>query len=343
LSGVTGQQIAASPVYQQVYAQEIAKWGAEPSARAIQSAQAIATAKAKAAMAGAVQEATEFTRTVKMRRLPVDKLIDQKLTTMSWALNESVGKPQGRSMHLTPLGVYTVFENIRRVGEAAVEADAPWDLSTKPDDPRNLKPGDSGTITVPRRKPTAPAPAPTAPVNTTPTGPGREELPDLYRPDAPDAPYTPADPAKKSWFGKGLDYLDKGVKKVGGVIGNLGHQLTTNVTKEKLKMNWHQAGKPSDSDQLSAWLVKQGVPIGVVNGVYEKMGLPVSAEPTTPTDPAKAEPQAQTGGAQKSMSFYGTNPVTQKPWTYDELQAKANAHPHRAAQYRQSSQIYPHR
>ena len=43
------------------------------------------------------------------------------------------------------------------------------------------------------------------------------------------------------------------------------------MTKEKLKMNWHQAGKPSDSDQLSAWLVKQGVPIGVVNGVYEKM------------------------------------------------------------------------
>jgi hypothetical protein len=72
-------------------------------------------------------------------------------------------------------------------------------------------------------------------------------------------------------------------------------------------------------------LVKQGVPIGVVNGVYEKMGLPVSAEPTTPTDPAKAEPQARTGGAQKSMSFYGTNPTTGKAWTYDELQAKANA------------------
>ena len=55
------------------------------------------------------------------------------------------------------------------------------------------------------------------------------------------------------------------------------------------------------------------------------MGLPVSAEPTTPTDPAKAEPQARTGGAQKSMSFYGTNPTTGKAWTYDELQAKANA------------------
>jgi LysM repeat protein len=115
LSGVTGQQIAASPVYQQVYAQEIAKWGAEPSARAIQAAQTIATAKAKAAMVGAVRENTDWISTVKMRRLPLDRMIDQKLTTLSWALNESVGKPQGRSMHLTPLGVYTVFENIRRV------------------------------------------------------------------------------------------------------------------------------------------------------------------------------------------------------------------------------------
>jgi len=327
LSGVTSQQIMASPVYQQAYAQEIARYGAEPSARAIQTAQQIATMKAKAAMAGAVREATEFTRTVKMRQLSVDKLIDQKLTTLSWALNESVGKPQGRSMHLTPLGVYTVFENIRRVGEAAVEADAPWDLSTKPNDPRNIKPGDRGVITVPRTAPTpSPAPAPTAPTGDA-AGPGREALPDLLRPDMADAPTQPADPAKKSWFGKGLDYLDRGVKKVGGVIGNLGHQLTTGVTKEKLKMNWHQAGKPTDSDQLSAWLVKQGVPIGVVNGVYEKMGLPVSAEPVAATDPAKTEPQAKTGGAQRQMAFYGTNPATNKPWTYDELMAKSQTTP----------------
>ena len=277
LSGVTADQIMQSPVYQQAYAQEIARYGAEPSARAIQTAQQIATMKAKAAMAGAVREATEFTRTVKMRRLPVDKMIDQKLTTLSWALNESVGKPAGRSMHLTPMGVYTVFENIRRVAE-----------------------------------------------KLEPTGPGREALPDLYRPDMADAPTQPADPAKKSWFGKGLDYLDRGVKKVGGVIGNLGHQLTTNVTKEKLKMNWHQAGKPSDSDQLSAWLVKQGVPIGVVNGVYEKMGLPVSAEPTAATEPA-TEPQARTGGAQRLMPFNNINPATGKRWTVDDLEAERNA------------------
>jgi hypothetical protein len=338
LSGVTSDQIYNNPVYQQIYAQEIAKYGAEPSARAIQTAQQIATLKAKQAIAGAVREATEFTRTVKMRQLPVDKLIDQKLTTLSWALNESVGKPQGRSMHLTPLGVYTVFENIRRVGEAAATATRIEPtfkpIDEYPPDPFPVPPRSTpAPAPIPKPGPTpAPAPAPTAPTGDA-AGPGREALPDLLRPDMADAPTQPADPAKKSWFGRGLDALDRGTKAVGGALSTFGRQLTTGVTKEKLKMNWHQAGKPTDSDQLSAWLVKQGVPIGVVNGVYEKMGLPVSAEPVAATEPqaktdgAQTEPQAKTGGAQRQMAFYGTNPKTQKPWTYDELQAKSQITP----------------
>jgi hypothetical protein len=329
LSGVTAQQIASSPVYQQAYAQEIARYGAEPSARAIQTAQQIATLKAKQAIAGAVREATEFTRTVKMRQLPVDKLIDQKLTTLSWALNESVGKPQGRSMHLTPLGVYTVFENIRRVGEAAATATRIEPtfkpIDEYPPDPFPVPPRSTpAPAPIPKPGPTpAPAPAPTAPTGDA-AGPGREALPDLLRPDMADAPTQPADPAKKSWFGRGLDALDRGTKAVGGALSNFGHQLTTGVTKEKLKMNWHQAGKPTDSDQLSAWLVKQGVPIGVVNGVYEKMGLPVSAVPTTPTEPT-TEPQARTGGAQRLMVGNNINPATGQRWTVDDLEAERNA------------------
>jgi LysM repeat protein len=344
LSGVTGQQIVSSPVYQQVYAQEIAKWGAEPSARAIQAAQTIATAKAKAAMVGAVRESTDWINTVKMRRLPVDKMIDQKLTTLSWALNESVGKPQGRSMHLTPLGVYTVFENIRRVGEAAVSDLAPTTA------PKLGDPGYYGKADPEETKKTVAKMTDqqlqsfTSKPGTDPknphiqiakdelakrqggaaaggaAGPGREELPDLYRPDAPDAPYTPADPAKKSWFGKGLDALDRGAKAVGGAISNIGHQLTTGVTKEKLKMNWHVAGKPTDSDQLSAWLVKQGVPIGVVNGVYSKMGLPVSAEPATPTEPAQTTPVDNK--AKKELPWLGKDLTTNQNRTVDQYSAQ---------------------
>lgn len=150
------------------------------------------------------------------------------------------------------------------------------------------------------------------------TGPGRPQLPDYYRPDMPDAPVTPTE--KPGMIGRGLNWLDKAAGKVGGALSNFGHQFTTNVTKEKLKMNWHQAGKPTDSDQLAAWLVKQGVPQDVVSSVYSSMGIPYTAAPAAP-----AEPAAATGGAQKQMAFYGTNPATGKPWTVDELQAKARA------------------
>ena len=126
--------------------------------------------------------------------------------------------------------------------------------------------------------------------------------PALYRPDMAGAPVAPA--AKKP----GL--LSRGLSKVGGALSTFGRQFTTNVTKEKLKMNWHQKGKPSDSDQLAAWLVTQGVPQEVVTSVYSKMGLPVAAAatvaaqptaaptaptaPTTPTTPTVATPTAAT-------------------------------------------------
>jgi hypothetical protein len=154
--------------------------------------------------------------------------------------------------------------------------------------------------------------------------------PAQYRPDMPGGAGVKSKPGI---VGRGLNWLDKTAGKVGSALGNFGHQFTTGVTKEKLKMNWQQAGKPSDSDQLSAWLVKQGVPQEVVTTVYGKMGLPVSAAPAAaPAPQATTEPQATTGGAQRQMAFYGTNPATKKPWTYDELQAKSQTTPALAAQ-----------
>jgi hypothetical protein len=125
--------------------------------------------------------------------------------------------------------------------------------------------------------------------------------PEYYRPDMSGAPTKPD--KKPGLIGRGLNALDRGVKKVGGALSNFGHQFTTNVTKEKLKMNWHQAGKPSDSAQLAAWLVKQGVPQEVVNSVYSKMGIPVSPVGT----PAPA-PSAQTQPVANKRSAYTNNP-----------------------------------
>lgn len=227
--------------------------------------------------AGAVKESIKY----RARILPADKLIDQKATVLSWALSESVGR-RSRSVNLTTIGTYTVFENIDRYRLALVEA----------------------------------------------TQPGRPELPDQYRPDMPGGAGVQSQPGM---IGRGLNWLDRGVKKVGGALSNFGHQFTTNVTKEKLKMNWHQAGKPSDSDQLAAWLVKQGVPQAVVTSVFGKMGIPYTApaaqpagEPdaTTAAQPAQSAPA---GKSQKEMPQYGINPATGKYWTYDQLLAKSQA------------------
>ena len=151
--------------------------------------------------------------------------------------------------------------------------------------------------------------------------PGRPELPDEYRPDMSGGAGVPSKPGL---IGRGLNYLDRGVKKVGGALSNFGHQFTTNVTKEKLKMNWHQAGKPSDSDQLAAWLVGQGVPQEVVTSVYGKMSIPYTApaaEPTTQPAGQSASP-AVSGKAEREM--WGGNllkdPDTGRSYTVDKIQ-----------------------
>ena len=150
--------------------------------------------------------------------------------------------------------------------------------------------------------------------------------PEYYRPDMSDGP---GKASKPGIIGRGLNWLDQKTKAVGGALSNFGHQFTTDVTKEKLKMNWHQAGKPSDSNQLAAWLVTQGVPQQVVSGVFKKMNIPYipNAEPQA-TEPQATEPQAtkpQATGPKTKELGTGTgriNPATGRPWTPSELKAK---------------------
>jgi LysM repeat protein len=108
------------------------------------------------------------------------------------------------------------------------------------------------------------------------------------------APHQPGGKGKESKpgiIGRGLNWLDKAAGKVGGAISDFGRQFTTNVTKEKLKMNWTQKGQPSDSDEVAAFMKSQGVPEEVISTVYTKMGLPFT--PSTPAaDPAAAAPDS---------------------------------------------------
>jgi hypothetical protein len=227
----------------------------------------------KPTLPAAVQESVKF------KILPASKLIDQKATVLNWALNESVGR-RSKSVNLTTIGTYTVFENVERYRKALLEY--------------------AGG-----------------------TQPGRPELPDQYRPDMPGGAGVPSKPGL---IGRGLNWLDKKAGQVGGALSNFGHQFTTNVTKEKLKMNWHQAGKPSDSDQLAAWLVGQGVPQEVVTSVYGKMSIPYTA-PTTPSAAlgATAEPAQDTpvdAKAQKELPWLGKDLTTGKNRTVDQITAK---------------------
>ncbi len=153
------------------------------------------------------------------------------------------------------------------------------------------------------------------------TGPGRDALPNLYRPDMSDAPAPVS--AKPGLIGRGLNALDRGVKKVGGALSKFGHQLTTKVTADKLKMNWHQGGKPTDSDQLAAWLQTQGVSPEVVSSVYGELGLPAAA-PGADANGAATEPAAGADG-KSSMLAPVMDPKTGRRLTRAELSTPTTA------------------
>lgn len=134
----------------------------------------------------------------------------------------------------------------------------------------------------------------------------REARPAFFRPDMPGGPGKKSKPGV---IGRGLNWLDKKAGQVGSALGSFGHQLTTKLTKEKLKMDWHQAGKPSDSDAISAFLVKQGVPQEVISDIYGQMGIPYTAT---------AAPAGVSSTTRKTSLI---NPATGKSYTNAELRA----------------------
>ena len=226
----------------------------------------------KPTLPAAVQESVKF------KIIPAEQLIDQKLTVLSWALNESVNRKGHQSVHLTTKGVRTVFENIGRCRRAYLKEYI-------------------GAPTTDYGHPTAAG----APASAT-AGQGKPQ----------------------GWFGKTLDTIGRGVDKVGSYVSNVGHNVITKVTADKLNNMWNRAGEPYDSNRLYQLLTTEwGVPKQVVDSVFSKMGIPYTAPATVPA--AQTATPATTGGAQKSMPFYGTNPATGQARTYDELLAKSQA------------------
>ena len=86
MSNVGTDQLMQSPAYKAAFADNMAKFGNGPFAA--QDAHRAALAAAKGAL---VKESIDALN-IKVRKLSVDKLIDQKSTVMNWALNESIGR-----------------------------------------------------------------------------------------------------------------------------------------------------------------------------------------------------------------------------------------------------------
>jgi hypothetical protein len=211
---------------------------------------------------------------VVFKKLPIKEMIDKKTTQYRWALNESLGKPKPRGYNLTPAGVDLVFENAVRYQRVVsyLLSEAPIKASAR----------------MRARQAAAPT-EPAAPTAAEPMAPGRPELPDEYRPDMPggsgkDKPGF----LSRAWAG----------------AKTLGKQLTTSITAEKLKMNWHVAGKPSDSDALYQFLLKQGVADTVANEVYGQAGLPLPPGAVQTPTPADG---AETGSADTTIPTPGAD------------------------------------
>ncbi len=75
---------------------------------------------------------------------------------------------------------------------------------------------------------------------------------------------------------KGL--AGKAAGAVAGKAKQIGANLTTKVTADKLNSAWQKAGSPTDSEQLKAFLGKQGVSPEVIDGVYKSLKIPAAAE-----------------------------------------------------------------
>jgi LysM repeat protein len=197
---------------------------------------------------------------VKLKRLPAEQLIDQKLTVMAWALVESAGKSPARNIHLTHTGVLTVIENVDRHRRALLkELDA--------------------------------------------MGPGRANIPAVPRPDMPGV------------VGRGLNAASGVASKIGNYFTKQAQNFTRKVTAAKLKTEWEQLGHFTDSDEIAAFLAKQGVPQGVITDVYGKMGIPYTAPAVQPTD---VQPQQQGAGIQTG-EINAIDPDTGKPYEKEKL------------------------
>ena len=219
----------------------------------------------------AIVATTNSIKPFKAKTIDLSAMIDRQATAHVWMLGESLGRNYKHRYHITEAGIDNIFKNVERYQrhiQIVVAESLLNELDTPPAgvgaSSTRLGGGKNLGVTA----------APTA------SGPDRANIPAQLRPDMPDA----AAPAKKPGL---LGRMWAGAK-------NIGHQFTTKTTAEKLKMNWHVKGKPTESDDIATFLQGQGVPANVISDVFTQSKLPVpqavTAAAAVPAPSAAATP-----------------------------------------------------
>jgi LysM repeat protein len=134
-------------------------------------------------------------------------------------------------------------------------------------------------------------------------GPSRADIPAVPRPDMPGV------------VGRGLNAASGVASKIGNYFTKQAQNFTRKITAAKLKTEWEQLGHFTDSDEIAAFLAKQGVPQGVITDVYGKMGIPYTVPAVQPTS---VQPQQQGAGIQTG-DIYAIDPDTNKPYEKEKL------------------------
>ena len=222
---------------------------------------------------------------VKFKVIPAEQLIDQKLTVLNWALNESVNRKGHQSVHLTTKGVRTVFENIGRCRRAYLKEYI-------------------GAPTADYGHPTAAG----APASAT-AGQGK---PQGWFGKTLDT------------IGRGVDKVGSYVSNVGHNVitkvtadklnnmwNRAGEPYDSDRLYQLLTTDW---GVPKQV--VDSVFSKMGIP-------YTAPATQPTAQTADQTDAQAAAP-AKTGGGQTSLR-YGINPVNGKPLTATELRNRAAA------------------
>jgi len=194
-------------------------------------------------------------------------------------LGESLGRNYKHRYHITEAGIDNIFKNVERY-QRHIQIVVTESLLNELDTP----PAGVGTSStrLGGGKNLGATAAPAA------SGPDRSNIPKELTPNMPGGSGTPQ-PEKPGMFRKAANWLGKawaGAK-------NIGHQFTTKLTAEKLKMNWHVKGKPTESDEIATFLQGEGVPANVISDVFTQSKLPAPAAITA----AAAVPATPAGGA----------------------------------------------